>query len=196
MRIKIVAFITLDGVVQAPGGPEEDTDGGFAHGGWSIPFFDEQVGGLFDAAMQGTEAMVFGRRTWQVSAPAWSAQSGEPFADAINAVAKYVVSDSLTDADMTWNTTLIRGDEALTRLRDLRATPGGDLLVMGSSTVARMLLSDGLVDELRLAIEPVIVGGGKSIFPTGGGLQSFDLVESQTSSTGVLLTTYRRATGT
>ena len=191
MRIKIVEFISLDGVVQAPGGPEEDTDHGFPNGGWSMPFFDDLVGASFDAAMQGTEAMLCGRRTWEVFVPAWSERSGDPFADAINAIPKYVVSDTLTDEDMTWNTSRIAVADAVARITALRAAAGGDLLVMGSPTLARMLLSEGLVDELRLNIEPVILGGGKSIFPTDGGLHAFELVETRTSSTGVLITTYR-----
>jgi dihydrofolate reductase len=191
MRIVIVEFISLDGVVQAPGGPDEDTDGGFAHGGWSHPFFDDVVGGGFVDAMAGTEALLYGRRTWQVMAAAWPGRAGDPFADQMNSIPKYVVSNTLSDADMTWNTTRIPGDDAVARIRALRATEGGNLLIMGSPTLARTLLHEGLVDELRLMIEPVLLGGGKSIFPDDGAMHRLELVSTTTSGTGVHVCTYR-----
>jgi dihydrofolate reductase len=192
MRIVIIEFMSLDGVVQAPGGPEEDTDGGFAHGGWSHPFFDEVVGGGFDDALNKAEALLYGRRTWQTMAAAWPGRAGDPFADRMNAIPKYVVTATLGDEDLTWNnTTRIPGEEALTRIRELRGRDGGDLLVMGSPTLARTLLSEGLVDELRLLIEPVILGGGKSIFPGDGAARTLELVSTETSGTGVHVTTYR-----
>ncbi|WP_326594940.1 dihydrofolate reductase family protein [Streptomyces sp. NBC_01803] len=196
MRIVIIAFISLDGVVQAPGGPKEDTDGGFAHGGWSHPFFDpEIVGGAFDDAMTGAEALLFGRRTWQTMAAAWPARAGDPFADRMNAIPKYVVSQTLGDDQLTWhNTTRIPGEEAVARIQKLRESDGGDLLVMGSPTLVRTLLGEGLVDELRLMIEPVLLGGGKTIFPDDGGLRTLELVSTVTSPAGVQVSTYRPAT--
>jgi dihydrofolate reductase len=192
MRIVIVEFISLDGVVQAPGGPDEDTDGGFAHGGWSHPFFDETVGGGFDDALTGAEALLFGRRTWQTMAAAWPDRAGDPFADRMNAIPKYVVSATLRDDELVWeNTTRIPGDEAVARIRELRGTDGGDLLVMGSPTLARTLLHERLVDELRLMIEPVLLGGGKTIFPADGALRTLELVSTVTSGTGVQVCTYR-----
>jgi len=192
MRIVIIEFISLDGVVQAPGGAEEDTDGGFAHGGWSHAFFDEAVGGAFDDALGKAEALLFGRRTWQTMAAAWPERAGDPFADRMNAIPKYVVSSTLGDDELPWsNTTLIRGEQAVERIRELRTAEGGDLLVMGSPTLARMLLAENLVDELRLNIEPVLLGGGKSIFPDDGGLRTLELVSTSTSGTGVHLCTYR-----
>ncbi|GAA3079804.1 dihydrofolate reductase family protein [Streptomyces olivoverticillatus] len=167
MRIVISEFMSLDGVVQAPGGPEEDTDGGFAHGGWSHRFFDpEVVGGAFTDALGKAEALLFGRRTWQTMAAAWPERAGDPFADRMNAMPKYVVSGTLGDDELTWeNTTRIPGAEAVPRIGELRGTGGGDLLVMGSPTLVRTLLREGLADELRLMIMPVILGGGKTIFP-------------------------------
>ncbi|MFG1783069.1 dihydrofolate reductase family protein [Rhodococcus oryzae] len=196
MRIVISEFISLDGVVQAPGGPEEDTDGGFAHGGWSHPFFDpEVVGGAFDDALSKAEALLFGRRTWQTMAGAWPERAGDPFADKMNAIAKYVVSDSLAEDELTWeNTTRITGDEAVARIRELRATEGGDLVVMGSPTLVRTLLQEGLVDELRLMVMPVLLGGGKTIFPDGGKLNSLELVSTAISPAGVHVCTYRPVT--
>jgi dihydrofolate reductase len=192
MRIVIIEFISLDGVVQAPGGPEEDTDGGFAHGGWSHPFFDETVGGGFDDALSGAEALLFGRRTWQTMAAAWPGRAGDPFADRMNAIPKYVVTATLRDDELVWkNTKRIPGGEAVARIRELREAEGGDLLVMGSPTLARTLLHEGLVDELRLMIEPVLLGGGKTIFPGDGALRTLELVSTITSGTGVQVCTYR-----
>ena len=193
MRILIIEFMSLDGVVQAPGGPDEHTDGGFAHGGWSQPFFDpEVVGGAFDDAMTETEALLFGRRTWQTMAAAWPERAGDPFADQMNTIPKYVVSATLGDDELTWeNTRRIPGEQALARIRELHETDGGDLLVMGSPTLVRTLLREGLVDELRLMIEPVILGGGKTIFPDDGELRTLELVSTVTSGTGVHVCTYR-----
>ncbi|MGW6913508.1 dihydrofolate reductase family protein [Kitasatospora sp. NPDC054939] len=195
MRIVISEFISLDGVVQAPGGKEEDTDGGFVNGGWTHPFFDpEVVGGAFDEALNGADALLYGRRTWQNMAAAWPERAGDPFADRMNAIPKYVVSDTLGEADLTWNnTTLIPGAGAIGRIRELRGAEGGSLLVMGSPSLVRTLIAEGLVDELRLMIMPVLVGGGKSIFPEDGGLHTLELAASVTSPTGVLVCTYRAA---
>lgn len=195
MRIVISEFMSLDGIVQAPGGPEEDTDGGFAHGGWSHPFFDpEIVGGTFDDVLSKADALLFGRRTWQTMAGAWPDRAGDPFADRMNAIEKYVVSRTLSAQDLVWaNTTLIPGGDAVGRIRALRGTGGGDLAVMGSPTLARTLLSEGLVDELRLMIMPVLLGGGKTVFPADGGLRALELVSTVTSPAGVNVCTYRPA---
>ncbi|WP_030841702.1 dihydrofolate reductase family protein [Streptomyces hygroscopicus] len=197
MRIVISTFISLDGVVQAPGGPDEDTDGGFAHGGWSHPFFDpEVVGGAFSDALSTAEALLFGRRTWRTMAAAWPERAGDPFADRMNAIPKYVVSDTLGDDELTWhNTTRLPGGEAVGRIRGLHAAEGGDLLVMGSPTLVRTLLSVGLVDELRLMLMPVLLGGGKTIFPEDGALRPLELVSAVTSEKGVQVCTYRPAAG-
>jgi dihydrofolate reductase len=191
MPVAISEFISLDGVVQAPGGPDEDRDDGFAHGGWTHAFFDpEIVGGAFAEALSNAEALLFGRRTWQTMAAAWPERAGDPFADMMNSIPKYVVSATLGDDDLTWeNTTRIPGDEAMPRIRDLRES----LLVMGSPTLVRGLLHEDLVDELRLIVMPVILGGGKTIFPDDGALHTLELASAVTSGTGVQVCTYRRA---
>ena len=193
MRIVVSEFMSLDGVVQAPGGPEEDTDGGFAHGGWSVPFFDPEVmGGFIGSRFAKAEALLFGRRTFTVMAEAWPERAGDPFADQMNAIEKHVVSSALTEADVTWtNSHLIPAEGALDAIRALRVREGGDLSVMGSPTLVRFLLRAGLVDELNLLIEPVVLGGGKRIVDDDGIGRTFELVESQVSSTGVLACTYR-----
>ncbi|MEU1736899.1 dihydrofolate reductase family protein [Streptosporangium sp. NPDC020145] len=195
MRIVISEFMSLDGVVQAPGGPEEDTDGGFTHGGWSHPFFDPKVvGGFFDEGLSAAQALLFGRRTWQTMAAAWPERGGDPFSDRMNSIQKYVVSRTLRDDELTWeNTSLLPGEEAVAHIRKLREQDGGDLLVMGSPTLARTLIGEGLVDELRLVVMPVILGGGKTIFPGDGALRTFDLVSLVTATTGAQVCVYRPA---
>ena len=194
MRIVISEFMSLDGVVQGPGGPEEDTDGGFANGGWTHPFFDpEFVGGAFDKALRDADALLYGRRTWQNMAAAWPGRAGDPFADRMNAIKKYVVSSTLGESDLTWeNTTLLDGAKGIEQIRELRAAEGGNLLIMGSPQLARTLLSEDLVDELRLMIMPVLVGGGKKIFPEDGGLKNLELESAVTSPAGVQVCTFRR----
>ena len=195
MRIVISEFISLDGVVQAPGGPDEDRDGGFQHGGWSMPFFDPEVmGSSIGEVSQRTDALLYGRRTWQVMAGAWPARAGDPFADWINAIQKYVVSNTLSDADLTWSpTSLIRGPDLQSALTELRDRPGGDVGVWGSAQLVRSLLEADLVDELNLMIEPIVLGGGKTIFPSDGVARRFDLVSAVTTGTGVQVCRYQRA---
>ena len=195
MRILVTEFISLDGVVQAPGSPEEDTDGGFANGGWSMSFFDAEVaGGAFDRAVTDADALLYGRRTWQTMAAAWPERAGDPFADKLNAIKKYVVSDTLGESDLTWNnTTRIPGSEAIAHIRKLRESEGRDLVVMGSPRLVGSLLKEGLVDELRLVQMPVLLGGGKSIFPEDGGMRAFELVSATTSPKGAIASVYRRA---
>ncbi|GGY65080.1 deaminase reductase [Streptomyces olivaceoviridis] len=195
MRVVVTEFISLDGVVQAPGGPEEDTDGGFAHGGWSHPFFDpEVVGGAFAAGLEKAEALLYGRRTYLTMAAAWPERAGDPFADRLNSMKKYVVSDTLGESELSWeNTVRIPGARALETVRELRAAEGGDLAMMGSPTLVRALIAAGLVDELRLVVMPVLLGGGKSVFPADGGLRSWELVSSATAKTGAQVNVYRPA---
>jgi dihydrofolate reductase len=195
MRIVVSEFISLDGVVQAPGGREEDTDGGFQHGGWSMPFFDPEVmGSSIGEASERTDALLYGRRTWQVMAGAWPGRAGDPFADWINAAEKHVVSDTLTEADLTWApTSLIRGADLATAVNALRERPGRDVNVMGSASLVRSLLANDLVDELMLMIEPIVLGGGKSIFPSDGAARPFKLVSAVTAPTGVQVNRYERA---
>jgi dihydrofolate reductase len=194
MRVVVYEFMSLDGVVQAPGGPEEDTDGGFAHGGWSHPYFDVEVmGPIVGESMDNAEALLFGRRTWQGMAAAWPERGGDPYADAMNAIGKYVVSSTLTEADLTWNSKLIPAERAVEEIAALREQDGGDLITWGSASLVTSMLEAGLVDELTVMIEPILLGGGKRIFPADGGARPLELVESVTTGTGVLVSTYRPA---
>jgi dihydrofolate reductase len=193
MRIVLSDFISLDGVVQAPGGPEEDADGGFINGGWSMPFFDpEAMGPVLSEAMGTTQALLFGRRTWEMMAGAWPERAGDPFADQMNAIPKYVASRTLSADQLSWNnSTILDPNDVLGAVQTLKGEDGGDLTMMGSSTLARALVAADLVDEYRLMIEPIILGGGKSIFPTDGIARPLELVDVVTASTGVLICTYR-----
>jgi dihydrofolate reductase len=195
MKTLITEFISLDGVVQAPGGAKEDTDGGFTHGGWSMKYFDTEVmGGMFDKLARQSDALMQGRRTYQVSAAAWPSRTGDPFTDWINRVQKYVVSDTLTEKDATWNpTTIIRGADFLRTVSELRARPGGYIYVYGSATMVRALLAADLVDELLLTIEPIILGGGKTIFASDGKAIPFTLESTAKASTGAQVCRYVRA---
>ena len=145
MKTLITEFISLDGVVQAPGGPTEDTDGGFSHGGWSMKYFDPAVmGGTYTELARSSDALLQGRRTYQVSAAAWPTRSGDPFSDWINRVPKYVVSNTLAERDITWTpTTIIRGDDLVKRVSDLGAQPGGYIYLYGSATLVRSLFMGG-----------------------------------------------------
>jgi len=193
MRIILSHFMSLDGVVQAPGGPQEDTDGGFAPGGWSMPYFDRDVmGGAVDEVMRDTEALLFGRRTWQTMADAWPQRAGDPFADRMNTIPKYVASRTLTQDDLTWaNSTLLPAEGAIGAVRELRARAGRGLQVMGSPSLAVQLIGHDLVDEYRIMIEPILLGGGKRIFPDGGVARPLELVQVVAADTGVLVCTYR-----
>ena len=195
MRIVVNEFMSLDGVVQAPGGAEEDTDGGFAHGGWSAPYFDPQVmGAAIGEGMNTADALLFGRRTWQGMAAAWPERAGDPYADQMNAIKKYVASRTLTPDDLTWNnTSLLSPDHAVADVAALREQEGRDVVMWGSASLVQALLAEGLVDELNLMIEPILLGGGKRIFPDDGMLRPLELVNSVTASTGVQVCTYRPA---
>ncbi len=193
MRIILSDFMSLDGVVQAPGGPEEDTEGGFAHGGWSMPYFDDEtMGSAIDEVMGATDALLFGRRTWEKMAAAWPERAGDPFADRINAMPKYVASRTLVEDDLGWSgSVLLPPDDAIGAVRDLRDRDGQGLQVWGSASLAAQLVEHDLVDEYRLMIEPILLGGGKRVFPDDGRARPLELVSITTAATGVLICTYR-----
>ena len=195
MRIVVTEFMSLDGVVQAPGGPDEDTDGGFAHGGWSHPYFDVDVmGSVIMTGMANVDALLFGRRTFEAMAGAWPDRAGDPYADQMNAVKKYVVSNTLDQADVLWNnSTVIPGAGAIQAIRELRSQEGRDLVIWGSASLARAVITADLVDELLVMIEPVTLGGGKRIFPEDGAARPWRLISAVTAGTGVLVCQYQPA---
>ena len=191
MRKLIVhEFISLDGVVQAPGGKDEDRDGGFAHGGWTMPYWHDDIGMAFFQAMQNVDAFLLGRRTYVTHAEAFEPMKpGDPFGDLMNAPKKYVVSRTLTKP--IWrNTTIIR-DDPVEAVRSLKAQPGKDIMSDGSSQLIPVLLQHDLVDELHLTLYPLTLGGGKRILPQGLN-RSFRLLSAKPYPTGVVGLHYAR----
>jgi dihydrofolate reductase len=192
MRELIVAeFITLDGVIQAPGGADEDTDGGFKHGGWTVPYWHDDIGAHFFEALSNADAFLLGRKTWQIHGGAFEPMQGDPFFDTLNAVRKYVVSTTLTSASAWRNSTLIR-DDVVESIRRLKREPGKNILCDGSSVLNHLLAQHDLVDEYRLHVYPLVLGGGKELFPEGKRLD-LKLVEASPLPTGVVYTRYRRS---
>jgi len=187
-KLIIAEFITLDGVIQAPGGAKEDTDGGFAHGGWTRPFWHDEIGAHFFEAFSRADALLLGRRTWQIHGGAFGPASGDPFADAMNGVRKYVVSTTLKSAAAWRNSTLIPGD-VVAEVRKLKELPGKDILLDGSSVLAHTLIENDLVDEYSLHVYPIVLGIGKKLFPDGKSLD-LKLVHSTALPTGVVFQRY------
>jgi dihydrofolate reductase len=167
MRKLIVSeFVSLDGVMQAPGGADEDTEGGFKHGSWTIPYWHDDIGASFGALMQEADAFLLGRKTYVIHANAFEPMKpGDPFGDMMNAPAKYVVSKTL-EKPIWRNTTIIR-DDVVAAVRKLKAAPGKNILTDGSHELVHTLLQHDLVDELHLLLYPVSLGGGKKLFPEG-----------------------------
>ncbi|OBI43416.1 dihydrofolate reductase family protein [Mycobacterium sp. E796] len=194
MRIVLSDFMSLDGVVQAPGGQGEDSDGGFAHGGWSMRYFEpETMGPAVSELLAETDALLFGRRTWQSMAAAWPARAGDEFADRMNEIPKYVASRTLSQDDLDWPASiLLPPADVIGAIRELRARDGRSLQVMGSASLAAQLIEHDLVDEYQLMLEPILLGGGKRVFPDDGRARPLELVSATTTGTGVLLCTYRR----
>jgi dihydrofolate reductase len=167
MRKLIVSeFVTLDGVMQAPGGKDEDLDGGFADGGWTIPYWHDDIGKTFGALMQDCDALLLGRRTYVTHAAAFEPMpKGDPFGDMMNAPKKYVVSKTL--AKPTWRDTTIIRDNVIEAVRTLKQQPGKNILTDGSSQLVHALFANDLVDELHLLVYPITLGSGKRVLPNG-----------------------------
>ena len=190
MRELIVnTFVTLDGVMQAPGGPEEDQDGGFEHGGWSFGYWDEQMQNVMGDLMGKPFDLVLGRRTYDIFAAYWPHHPDEPGAEPLNNATKHVASTTLRQLDWE-NSHLIEG-EVPDGIRALKAQDGPELQVHGSANLLQTLIEQGLVDEFRLMIFPLVLGKGKRLFDGGTVPAGFDVTRSETSSTGVISATYR-----
>ncbi len=194
MRKLIIAeFITLDGVIQAPGGADEDTDGGFTHGAWTLPYWHDDIGAHFFEAFSRADAFLLGRKTWQIHGGAFEAMAGDPFADALNGVRKYVVSATLKSAAAWRNSTLLSGDAA-SEVRALKAREGKDILVDGSSVLAHTLIENDLVDAFYLHVYPIVLGSGKRLFPDGKRV-NLKLARSVVLPTGVVYQQFERVGG-
>jgi dihydrofolate reductase len=190
MRLTVTTFLTLDGVMQAPGGPEEDPSDGFEHGGWSFPFADEDFGRLVTGWFSQAEAFLLGRKTYEIFAAFWPlvTDAEDPVASPLNHLPKYVATRTLSEAKWP-GTTLLTGDvvEEVGRLKD---QPGRELQVHGSGDLLQTLMANDLVDEYRLFVYPVVVGSGRRLFRDGAPPRSLRLTEQTRTSTGVAVLTY------
>lgn len=188
MRLTVHTFLTLDGVMQAPGGAAEDISGGFAAGGWQIPFIDNDFGRIVDGWFQRTDAILLGRNTFQTMKPHWSriTDPDDLVAARLNGAPKFMVSSTLTDPD--WGDTTVLSGAVLDEVAALKARPGGELQVHGSARLASTLAGAGLVDEFRLLVFPVAVGNGKRLFPQSLSPTGFTVVDSSITSTGAVYT--------
>src|ERR671911_383457 len=192
MRLTTTTHVSVDGVMQGLGGPDEDRRGGFERGGWALPLFDNEAETCLAEVYQRAEAFLFGRRTYEIFAGYWGvrADSG-PIAAALNTRPKYVASTTLTDPQWA-ETTVLSGDVAAA-VGELKAKPGGELQVVGSLSLVRLLLENDLVDEITLLTAPVVVGQGKRLFPDSGQDLALELVESRATASGVTMQVYRTA---
>ena len=190
MRKLIVAeFVSLDGVMQAPGGADEDTDGGFAHGGWTWPYWHDDIGAHFFQAISHCDTLLLGRKTWEIHGGAFEPMVDDPFGDVMNNLKKVVVSTTLPSADAWRNSTLISSNE-VEAIRTLKAQPGQDIYVDGSSVLVHTLTQHDLVDEYSLLVYPVVLGSGKRVFAEGVRV-NLHLVESKPFPSGVVLMRYQ-----
>jgi dihydrofolate reductase len=191
MRKLIVAeFITLDGVIQAPGAPDEDTDGGFPHGGWTHPYWHDDIGAHFFQAMMESDTLLLGRKTWQGHGAAFDPMpDGDPFGDVMKAKKKYVVSTTLKETSLWRNSTIISGN-VVEEVHRLKEQPGQHIVLDGSSVLVHTLINNDLVDEYALHVYPLVLGGGKHLFPEGLRV-NLKLIEATALPTGVVYQRYQ-----
>jgi dihydrofolate reductase len=190
MRIVVINHLTLDGVMQSPGRPDEDTRGGFSHGGWAIPGNDPTMFQAIGERMAKPDGgMLFGRRSYEDMLTAWNAKGG-PFKDGLNNARKYIASSS-SETGLEWpNSTLVHGDVPAA-VAELKENPGGNLVIMGSGQLIRSLIPHGLIDEYLLMIHPLVLGSGKRLFEHEGHVARLKLIGSTATTTGVILATYQ-----
>ncbi len=192
-RIVVLNSVTLDGVMQAPGRPDEDTRDGFRYGGWGVPYSDDVSIRAFGAHM-GSGGWLLGRRTYEDVLAHWNSVPDSPFTDPLNNAQKYVVSNTLTEP-LPWpNSTLLSGD-AVEAVASVKQEQGGDLNIMGSGPLIRSLMPHGLIDEFVLTIAPLVLGAGHRLFEEGTPLTRFQLVGTETTTTGAVIATYRPVDG-
>ena len=197
MKLTTITHITVDGVMQGLGGPDEDRRGGFERGGWALPLFDDEAATFLDQVFQRADAFLFGRRTYEIFAGSWGTGSwganrgNNPISVALNTKPKYVVSSTLTEPE--WDDTTVISDDVAAAIVELKAKTDGELQVHGSGALIRWLLENDLVDEINLLIVPVVLGQGTRLFPDNGPDIALDLVESRADSKGITIQVYRPA---
>jgi dihydrofolate reductase len=193
MKLTVTTFLTVDGVYQGPGGPDEDRRDGFTRGGWLAPFFDEEGAAFMNDVFTKVDAFLLGRETYDIFAGYWPthADPSDPISNSLNVLPKYVASNSLKDP--SWGPTTVLSGDVSAAVAELKQKPGRELQVHGSGLLVRTLLEHDLVDELRLLIFPVIVGQGRRLFPDAGTATKLDLAGSRTTGSGVTIQTYRPA---
>jgi dihydrofolate reductase len=191
MRLTVTTFVSVDGVMQGPGGPEEDRSDGFSRGGWVVPHFDEDTGRFMDGVFENVDAFLLGRRTYDIFAASWPHMSDpdDPVGSKLNTLPKYVASTTLTDPQ--WGPATVLGDDVPAAVAELKRQPGRELQVHGSGELVRTLHEHDLVDEYRLLVFPVVVGEGRRLFPDQGVATGLSLVESHTTGSGVAIQVYR-----
>ena len=191
MQLTVTTFLSVDGVYQGPGGPDEDRSGGFDRGGWLVPHFDEATGEFINSIFANVDAFLLGRRTYEIFAASWpkATDPDDPVATKLNTLPKYVASTTLTDPEWA-NTRVIQGDVG-DAVRELKEREGGELQVHGSGQLVRFLLEHDLVDRLNMFVFPVIVGAGRRLFPDSGMATGLALDESRTTPSGITISVYR-----
>src|SRR3990172_7087193 len=191
-EIIVHEFITLDGVIQAPGGADEDTEGGFMHGGWTHPYWHDDIGAHFFQAITQADTLLLGRKTWQIHGEAFEPMPvGDPFGDVMNGMHKYVVSTTLKSA-ADWRNSTIISSNVVAEIRKLKEQPGKNILVDGRSVLIHTLAENDLVDEYSLHVHPLVLGSGKRLFPEGKRI-NLKIIESQVLPTGFLFQRYQPA---
>jgi dihydrofolate reductase len=193
MKLTLMEFLSVDGVSQGPGSPDEDTSDGFTRGGWFVPHMDEEFLRLVYGWVAEADAFLFGRRTYENFARDWPkiSEQESPVAGTLNGLPKYVASDSLTTAD--WAPTTILAGDVPVQVAELKRQPGRELQIHGSARLAQSMLAAGLIDELRLVIAPVVVGAGRRLFPTAGAPAGLRLLHTQTTPGGLAIHVYAPA---
>jgi dihydrofolate reductase len=191
---KIVVFmsVTLDGVVQAPARPDEDRRGGFEHGGWAVPYADPEMGKAAAESGATTDGILLGRRTYEDFYAVWPHRTDNPYTEVLNNTQKYVASTTLKEPLPWMNSTLLKGD-AVDAVARLKKQPGKDIVVLGSGELVQSLMRGRLVDQYVLLIHPLILGSGRRLFSDSGSREALKLVDTKTTSTGVMIATYQPA---
>ena len=191
MKLTASMMLSVDGVYQGPGGPDEDRRGGFDRGGWTAAYGDPEMWTFLTSWFERADALLLGRNTWQIWEPYWPNHDDNPFGHIINVLPKYVPSTTLRDP--TWHNTHVLSGDVEAAIRELKAKPGRELQLHGSGALLRWLLERDLVDELNIRLHPVIVGDGLRLFPESGPSHNMEVVESRQLPAGVTILTYRLA---